>query len=79
MTDQQQQAISALSWEERSFPPSAEFVAQANAGPAIYEEAEADWRGFWMKQALAPGLLVQGAHAGPRRVEPPLLQVVRRR
>ncbi len=52
MTDQQQQAISALSWEERSFPPSAEFVAQANAGPSIYEEAEADWRGFWMKQAL---------------------------
>ena len=52
MTDQQQQAISALSWEERSFPPSAEFVAQANTGPSIYEEAEADWRGFWMKQAL---------------------------
>ena len=52
MTDQQQQAIAAMSWEERLFPPSAEFVAQANAGPAIYEEAEADWRGFWMKQAL---------------------------
>ncbi|HSQ37950.1 MAG TPA: acetate--CoA ligase [Acidimicrobiia bacterium] len=41
-----------MSWEERSFPPSPEFAAQANAGPAIYEEAEADWRGFWMKQAL---------------------------
>ncbi|HUU85385.1 MAG TPA: acetate--CoA ligase [Phycisphaerae bacterium] len=53
MTDKQQDAISALSWEERSFPPSPEFAAQANAGPAIYEEAEADWRGFWMKQALA--------------------------
>jgi len=52
VTDQQQQAISALSWEERSFPPSAEFVAQANAGPSIYQEADADWRGFWMKQAL---------------------------
>ncbi len=53
MTDQQQQAIAAMSWEERLFPPSAEFAAQANAGPAIYEEAEADWRGFWMKQALS--------------------------
>jgi acetyl-CoA synthetase len=52
VTDKQQDAISALSWEERSFPPSPEFAAQANAGPAIYEEAEADWRGFWMKQAL---------------------------
>jgi acetyl-CoA synthetase len=52
VTDQQQQAIAAMSWEERLFPPSAEFAAQANAGPAIYEEAEADWRGFWMKQAL---------------------------
>ncbi|MBN2114639.1 MAG: acetate--CoA ligase [Acidimicrobiia bacterium] len=52
MTDKQQQAISALSWEERSFPPSPEFVAQANTGPSIYEEAEADWKGFWMKQAL---------------------------
>jgi acetyl-CoA synthetase len=52
VTDQKQQAISALSWEERLFPPSAEFVAQANAGPSLYEEAEADWRGFWMKQAL---------------------------
>ncbi len=53
MTDQQQQAIAAMSWEERLFPPSAEFAAQANASPAIYEEAEADWRGFWMKEALS--------------------------
>jgi acetyl-CoA synthetase len=52
VTDQQQQAIAAMSWEERLFPPSPEFAAQANAGPAIYEEAEADWQGFWMKQAL---------------------------
>ncbi len=46
MTDKQQQAIAALSWEERTFPPSKEFVVQANATPAIYQEAEADWRGF---------------------------------
>ncbi|MBM3695784.1 MAG: acetate--CoA ligase, partial [Actinobacteria bacterium] len=52
MTDEQQQAISALSWEERLFPPSEDFVAKANARPSIYDEAEADWQGFWMKQAL---------------------------
>jgi acetyl-CoA synthetase len=52
VSDQQQQAISALLREERSFPPSKEFVAQANAGPGIYAEAEKDWKGFWMKQAL---------------------------
>jgi acetyl-CoA synthetase len=52
VTDKQQQAISALSWEERLFPPSEDFVAGANARPSIYDEAEADWQGFWMKQAL---------------------------
>jgi len=52
VTDKQQQAISALSWEERLFPPSEDFVAEANARPSIYDEAEADWQGFWMKQAL---------------------------
>ena len=45
-------AIEALTFEERVFPPSDEFVAQANAGPEIYEEAEKDWLGFWQKQAL---------------------------
>ena len=52
MTDQQE-AIANLLKEERSFPPSAEFVAQANAGPEIYAEAEEDFVAFWMKQALA--------------------------
>jgi len=51
--DPQTEAIAALSWEERSFPPSKEFAAQALAQPSIYEEAEADWKGFWMKQALS--------------------------
>jgi acetyl-CoA synthetase len=51
--DPQTQAIAALSWEERSFPPSKEFAAQALAQPSIYAEAEADWKGFWMKQALS--------------------------
>jgi len=45
-------AIEALTFEERVFPPSDEFVAQANVGLEIYEEAEADWLGFWQKQAL---------------------------
>jgi acetyl-CoA synthetase len=37
--------------EDRVFPPSDEFVAAANAGPDIYEEA-ADSEAWWMKQAL---------------------------
>ena len=36
--------------EDRVFPPSPEFVAQANAGSEIYKEAE-DWRGWWLEQA----------------------------
>ena len=38
--------------EERTFPPSPDFTAQANATRGVYEEAEADWKGFWMRQAL---------------------------
>ncbi|MEV7963060.1 acetate--CoA ligase [Oerskovia paurometabola] len=37
--------------EERSFPPSPEFAAQANAQPALYEEAKADRLAFWARQA----------------------------
>ncbi len=40
-----------LMTEDRVFPPSDEFVAAANAGPEIYEEA-ADSEAWWMKQAL---------------------------
>ncbi len=36
--------------EERVFPPPPEFVAQANAGPEIYDEAR-DWRSWWLEQA----------------------------
>jgi acetyl-CoA synthetase len=35
------------------FPPSDEFVAAANAGAEIYEEADADYLAFWNKQALS--------------------------
>ena len=38
--------------ESRSFPPSEEFTAQANAKPGIHAEAEADFQGFWHRQAL---------------------------
>ena len=34
-----------------SYPPSAEFVAQANAGEELYREADEDWLAFWAKQA----------------------------
>ncbi|PZR51764.1 acetate--CoA ligase [Xylanimonas oleitrophica] len=37
--------------ENRSFPPSPEFAAQANAQPSLYEEAAADRLGFWAEQA----------------------------
>jgi acetyl-CoA synthetase len=41
------QAIDALLQEARRFPPSASFAAQANAQPGIYDEAQADWQGWW--------------------------------
>jgi acetyl-CoA synthetase len=34
-----------------SYPPSAEFTAQANAGERLYREAERDRLAFWAKQA----------------------------
>ena len=43
-----EQAIEALLDEGRLFPPTAEFIAQANVkSPDIYEQAEADPDGFW--------------------------------
>ncbi|MCI9888136.1 acetate--CoA ligase [Micrococcales bacterium 31B] len=37
--------------EERVFPPSPEFAAQANAQPELYERAAADRLNFWAEQA----------------------------
>jgi acetyl-CoA synthetase len=38
--------------EERTFPPSPGFAAQAVVGdPGLYAQAEADWLGFWAEQA----------------------------
>ena len=46
------EALENLLTENRVFDPAADFVAAANAGPDIYEEAEADPEAFWMRQAL---------------------------
>ncbi|GMV35794.1 MAG: acetyl-coenzyme A synthetase [Fimbriimonadales bacterium] len=47
-----QTAIKALLEENRTFPPSPEFVAQANVSdPSVYERAEADPEGFWAEFA----------------------------
>ncbi len=45
------EALSNLLSEERTFPPSAAFAAQANAKPEIFAEAESDRLAFWGKQA----------------------------
>ncbi len=40
--------------EDREFPPSDEFRAQAViSDPGVYALAEADWQGFWAEQAGA--------------------------
>lgn len=46
------QAIENLLSENRTFEPSPEFVAQANATVEIYDEAEADYKAWWHQQAL---------------------------
>ncbi len=51
MSDSSRQAIENLSTEDRVFPPSDEFAAQANAKPGLHEQAEDDWLGFWEQQA----------------------------
>ncbi|MFM7492010.1 MAG: acetyl-coenzyme A synthetase N-terminal domain-containing protein, partial [Actinomycetota bacterium] len=47
MTD----SLSNLLSENRTFPPSVEFAAQANAKSEVYDEAERDRLAFWEKQA----------------------------
>jgi acetyl-CoA synthetase len=45
-------AIDALLQETRVFPPSDEFVKQANiSDPAVYDEAARDYEAFWAKHA----------------------------
>ena len=45
--------ISNLGNENRHFAPSVDFVAQANAKPELYAQADADYEGFWAAQADA--------------------------
>ncbi|UER53402.1 acetate--CoA ligase [Kineosporiaceae bacterium SCSIO 59966] len=47
----QQTGLENLLQENRRFPPSEEFAAQAVAGPDLYEAAAADRLGFWADQA----------------------------
>ncbi|HEU0042254.1 MAG TPA: acetate--CoA ligase [Jiangellaceae bacterium] len=44
-------ALSNLLREDRRFPPSEEFAAQANTTSELYEEAKADRLAFWDRQA----------------------------
>ncbi len=43
--------IENLLAEKRTFPPDPAFAAQANATAALYDEANADYVGFWERQA----------------------------
>jgi acetyl-CoA synthetase len=47
------EALENLLHENRAFPPSAEFAAQANATAELYEQAKADRLAFWDSQAQA--------------------------
>jgi acetyl-CoA synthetase len=49
--DGQSNTLDNLLTESRTFPPSDDFVAQANATAALYDEAAADREAFWAKQA----------------------------
>ena len=44
-------SLENLSHENRTFPPSPEFVAQANAQAGLYQEAADDRLSFWSRQA----------------------------
>ncbi|MDA2979907.1 MAG: acetate--CoA ligase [Actinomycetota bacterium] len=43
--------IENLLHEDRLFPPSAEFAAHAVGTQALYDEADEDYVGYWMRQA----------------------------
>ncbi|MEE8142153.1 MAG: acetate--CoA ligase [Planctomycetota bacterium] len=45
------ETIENLFQENRSFPPSAEFTAHANAQPGIHKNAEQDYLAFWAAEA----------------------------
>ncbi len=47
-----ERTIENLLHEHRTFPPPADFVAQANAQPGLHEEAAADPIAYWRSQAF---------------------------
>ena len=49
--DGQNTTLDNLLSEERTFAPSSEFAAQANATAELYQQAEQDREGFWATQA----------------------------
>ena len=49
--DGQSNTLDNLLTESRTFPPSEEFAAQANATSALYGQADADREAFWAEQA----------------------------
>ncbi|GAA2129756.1 acetate--CoA ligase [Glycomyces algeriensis] len=51
MASTPQETLANLLSEDRTFPPSPEFAAQANVTAAAYEEAAADRLAFWEHQA----------------------------
>jgi len=51
MDSQKNDALENLGHENRTFAPSPEFVAQANAKPALFAEAQADRLKFWENAA----------------------------
>src|SRR5690625_7709932 len=53
MTEQSNPALANLLTEERRFPPSEEFAANANFKPDVYEKARADRLQFWADEARA--------------------------
>jgi acetyl-CoA synthetase len=44
-------ALENLLAEDRIFPPDPSFTKAANAQPGIHEQAEEDWRQYWLDQA----------------------------
>jgi acetyl-CoA synthetase len=51
VTDTVTSALDNLASEDRTFPPSPEFAAQANVDASIYAEADADRVAFWGERA----------------------------
>jgi acetyl-CoA synthetase len=51
MAESEGSTLSNLSQEDRSFGPSEEFAAQANATEEWYDRADSDRDGFWAEQA----------------------------